>query len=142
MNKSETVEIKKHGNTYEDITFCPECGCKDSDIIKKGEFGHDTFIFDVYGDGKVYKCKECGCEYLICKTDQIKLRQFEGFASVVCGILGFVFAIACLLLLLSVILPFLNDSDKINFMQVFIRSAATLLSAFLSGYFFYASNMF
>ena len=51
MNRSETVEIKKHGNTYEDITFCPECGCKDSDIIDEGEYGHNTFIFRIYGDG-------------------------------------------------------------------------------------------
>ena len=142
MNKSETVEIKKHGNTYEDITFCPECGCKDSDIIKKGDFGHDTFIFHVYGAGKVYKCKECECEYLICKTDQIRLRRFEGFTAVVCGLFGFVFGIACVFLLFSVIFPLLDASDKINSMPIFIRSGATLLSAFLSGYFFYAANMF
>ena len=79
MKTSDTVEIRKHGNTYEDITFCPECGGKENSVIDDGEYGDYRLIFEIYGDGKVYKCKDCGCEYLICKSDKIAFRKFKGF---------------------------------------------------------------
>lgn len=128
----ETVEIKKHGNSYVDVTHCPECGGEESEIIKTGEWGHSKFIFYIYGDGKLYKCKECGCEYLICKTNKIMLRRFTGFAGVLCFCTALILICTAICFLLHLISIVLTD-NTINFIDII----GTIVSTFLCAFFFY-----
>lgn len=131
MSKSETVEIKKHGNTYEDITFCPECGSKNSTSIKEGDYGHNTFIFRVYGHGKEYKCADCECEFLICKTDKLKLRHFNGFVGVSFFVLGVILIITAIIL--SSMFIFSLD-DGVNHIAMLVGA---IISFYLGAFFFY-----
>lgn len=132
MRCEETVEIKKHGNSYIDTAHCPECGGEKSEVIKGGEWGHDTFIFNVYGDGKLYRCKECGCEYLICKTDKIELRKFTGFAGVICFCTALIIACAAICFLLHLLSVVLTDKT-INVVDII----GTVASTFVCAFFFY-----
>ena len=135
MRMSEHVEIKEHGNTYEDITFCPECGCRKSTIIKKDTYVDDKsflLIFNRYGDGKTYRCNECGCKYVVCNLDKVELRKAEGFASVICVCLAIILAIVALITVFCIFGDFIESKGALEVFKHFVLCVlSTLSSAFL-----------
>ena len=134
---SEHVEIKEHGNTYADITFCPECGFRESKVIEKGKYVDDKpflLIFNRYGDGKTYKCIDCECKYVVCNLDKVELRKAEGFASVICICLAFILASVALIMIFCIFGDFIASKGVL---EIFKHLVLCVLSTISSAFFFY-----
>lgn len=134
---SEHVEIKEHGNTYEDIVFCPECGCRKNTIIKKDTYVDNRsflLIFNRYGDGKTYRCNECGCKYVVCNLDKVELRKAKGFASVLCICFAIILAIVALIILFCMFGDIISSKGMLEF---FKHTVLCVLSTISSAFFFY-----
>lgn len=137
MKTKEHVEIKEHGNTYEDITFCPECGCRKNTVIKKDIYVSDKsflLIFNRYGDGKTYRCNECGCKYAVCNLDKVELRKVKGFASVLCVCFACILAIVALIILFCMFGDIISSKGMLEF---FKHTVLCVLSTISSAFFFY-----
>lgn len=137
MNRSEHVEIKKHGSTYKDISFCPECGCGETTVIESGLWQEDdSFLvfFNRYGDGKKYRCNECGCEYVVCVLDRAELVKAKGFARVLCVCAGIIFSVLCVIF--SAFLT-LAIYDGKGFTSYIFYGACLIASILACGLFFY-----
>lgn len=134
---SEHVEIKEHGNTYEDITFCPECGCRKNTIIKRDIYSDDKsflLIFNRYGDGKTYRCNECGCKYVVCNFDKVELKRATGFASVLCVCFAIILALVALIVLFCIIGDLMASKGA---PELFKHAVIGVLSTISSAFFFY-----
>lgn len=138
MKTKEHVEIKEHGNTYEDITFCPECGCRKNTIVKRDTYVDDKsflLIFKRYGDGNTYRCNECGCKYVVCNLDKVELRKAKGFASVLCVCFACILAVFACIILLFGIPGDIILSNGVS--EVFKHAVLCILSTISSAFFFY-----
>lgn len=134
---SEYVEIKKHGNTYKDVSLCPECGCEETAIIESGLWQDDDsflIIFNRYGDGKKYRCNECGCEYVVCVLDRAELVRVKGFARVLCVCAGVIFGILGMIFLSFLILAMYDGKGFTSYISYGACLIASILACVL---FFY-----
>ena len=134
---SEHVEITEHGNTYEDITFCPECGCRKNTVIKKDTYVDDKsflLIFNRYGDGKTYRCNECGCKYVVCNFDKVELRKAKGFASVLCVCFAIILAVVALITVFCILADLMASKGSA---ELFKHVVTCVLSTISSAFFFY-----
>ena len=134
---SEYVEIKEHGNTYEDITFCSECGCRENTIIKRDTYSDDKsflLIFNRYGDGKTYRCNECGCKYVVCNFDKVELKKATGFASVLCVCFAIMLALVALITVFCILIDLISSE---GFPELFKHVVICVLSTISSAFLFY-----
>ena len=137
MNRSEHVEIKKHGNTYKEVSFCPECGCGETTVIESGLWQDDDsflVIFNRYGDGKKYRCNECGCEYVVCALDKAELVKAKGFARVLCICAGLIFSVLAVMFLASFLLAMADGEGSASYIFHGVCLIASILVCVL---FFY-----
>lgn len=140
MSEHVEVEVKEHGNTYEDITFCPECGCIKNTVIKSDTYVDDRsflLIFNRYGDGKTYRCNECGCKYVVCNLDKVELKKVKGFASVLCVCFALILALVALITI-SYIFSDLISSKGMP--EIFKHTVLCVLSIISSAFLFYIGN--
>lgn len=134
---SEYVEIKEHGNTYEDITFCPECGCRENTVIKKDTYVDDKsflLIFNRYGDGKKYRCNECRCKYVVCNFDKVELKKATGFASVLCVCFAIMLALVAVFTVSCILVDLMASKGST---ELFKHAVTCVLSTISSAFFFY-----
>lgn len=110
-------------------------------VIKKDTYvGDKSFllIFSRYGDGKTYRCNECGCKYVVCNLDKVELRKATGFASVLCVCFACILAIsACVILLFGIPGDLILSKGAL---EVFKHVVLCVLSTISSAYFFYISD--
>lgn len=97
MKNKQVCDILKHGNTYVDVKFCPECGHEGNKRIDGGTYTEEKGLLEYHYEGSTYECTECHCEYMVGEKTETRCRKFDGFlgrlfftTAIVSGILSVV----------------------------------------------------